>query len=167
MTATLVHREDPTGRELKTMFRGTVYIDFPWTTAKRMHHFPNVEYLECLPTLRGTVSASASLALVDAAPLDGRDIPTYAALYQAALMGECATRGALNQFLRSLDASLQMLCMSSTEQVRRALRPEYVVDVLLAYQVSRRQHSLPPKRKAIMVRAPPHPLRPCSFSFLL
>lgn len=54
MTATLIHRDDPLGIQLARLFRNTIYLDFPWTTAKRLGAFPRVEYLEALPTLQGT-----------------------------------------------------------------------------------------------------------------
>lgn len=53
MTATRCHRTDPQGSELLRLFRECLYVDYPWTRAKQLGHFPRVEYLEFLPTLRG------------------------------------------------------------------------------------------------------------------
>lgn len=149
MTATLVHREDPAGLELKKMFRNAVYINFPWTVAKALGHFPAVEYLECLPTLQG-----------------GRDVPTYTALMSN--LGQ--TTASLHAFLRSLDNSIGMLKLSSTEDVRSLLTPQvrtasmcrrlahtmlapqYVTDILLHYQESRRRCGLAERRKVLVVR---------------
>lgn len=114
MTATLVHREDPAGTQLKAMFRNAVYINFPWTVAKALGHFPPVEYLECLATLQG-----------------GRDIPTYAAL----LSNLGHTTASLHAFLRSLDNSIGTLMLSSTEDVRALLTPQ-VCQVISGYSVA-------------------------------
>jgi hypothetical protein len=86
------------------MFRNAVYINFPWTVAKALGHFPPVEYLECLPTLK-----------------DGRDVPTYTALVAANLGQSTAS---LYAFLRSLDNSIGLLKLSGAEDVRVLLTPE-------------------------------------------
>jgi superfamily II DNA or RNA helicase len=132
MTATLVHRDDPTGRLLKEMFRQEIYIDFPWTTAKALGHFPPVEYLECLPTLR-----------------DGRDISTYAAHLQS--FTQRTTN--LVALLAHLDQSLVSLRMGWSDQVKAVLSPQYVVEVYLQYQEARRQSGLPLKRRTIVFAA--------------
>jgi superfamily II DNA or RNA helicase len=81
MTATLLHRTDPTGDQLRRLFRNVVYVDMPWTLAKQLGFFPSVEYLETLPTLR-----------------EGNDNATYAQLLHP-LQNK---RSTIDQFLAAL-----------------------------------------------------------------
>jgi superfamily II DNA or RNA helicase len=130
MTATLTHRDDPNGDKLKNMFKGVLYIDLPWTVAKSLGCFPKVEYLECLDTLS-----------------DNRDIPTYAQLQKDFLNHH---NNNVSYFLARLDKSLAQLDMATIEQVKKKLTPQYVVDMLLAYCIARRQSGQPPKNKILI-----------------
>ncbi|EES98858.1 Helicase-related protein [Giardia duodenalis ATCC 50581] len=47
LTATLVHRNDPTADRIKHIFNNNVFVDLPWTIAKSLQFFPQVEYYEC------------------------------------------------------------------------------------------------------------------------
>merc|ERR1712228_786788 len=42
MTATLCHRTDVNGKKLKRLFSNILYIDFPWTVAKKLSFFPRI-----------------------------------------------------------------------------------------------------------------------------
>lgn len=122
MTATLLHRDDPQGVELKRLFRGVVYIDFPWGKAKQMGHFPKVSYLEVLPTLRTAAGA----------PCDEK---TYAQV----LRDHMGPEGRLHEsrvraFLRALDGSLSRVGMASVKGVKERLTPRFVVDCIEQYQ---------------------------------
>ncbi len=122
MTATLLHRDDPQGAELKRLFREVVYIDFPWGKAKRMGHFPRVSYLEVLPTL---LTASG-------APCDEK---TYAQV----LRDHAGPDGRLHEsrvraFLRALDGSLSRVGMASAKGVKERLTPRFVADCIEQYQ---------------------------------
>lgn len=46
MTATLTHQTDPKGVRIRQLFGNTVFIDLPWTVAKRLRFFPTVYYYE-------------------------------------------------------------------------------------------------------------------------
>ncbi|EFO65154.1 Helicase-related protein [Giardia lamblia P15] len=46
LTATLVHRDDPTANRIKHIFDNNIFVDLPWTTAKNLQFFPQVEYYE-------------------------------------------------------------------------------------------------------------------------
>ncbi|TNJ28399.1 Helicase-related protein [Giardia muris] len=46
MTATLTHQTDPKGARIRQLFGNTVFIDLPWTVAKRLRFFPTVRYYE-------------------------------------------------------------------------------------------------------------------------
>lgn len=46
LTATLIHRSDPAANKIKQIFGNNVFIDLPWTIAKRLQFFPHVEYYE-------------------------------------------------------------------------------------------------------------------------
>lgn len=46
LTATLVHRDDPTADRIKQIFDNNLFVDLPWTTAKSLQFFPQVEYYE-------------------------------------------------------------------------------------------------------------------------
>ncbi len=48
ITATLRHQTDPTGANLRDLFDGVLYIEFPWTSAKKLGHFPDVSYYEVM-----------------------------------------------------------------------------------------------------------------------
>lgn len=46
LTATLVHRSDPTADRIKRIFGSNIFVDLPWTIAKSLQFFPKVEYYE-------------------------------------------------------------------------------------------------------------------------
>lgn len=110
MTATLQHRSDPSGKKLKSLFENMVYIDFPLTTAKKLGYFPKVDYIESLPTLK-----------------NGRDVPTYSAILREFRQG----RQSLAGFLRRLEKSLEQMSMGSGKDIRKRLKPEFIVDTLV------------------------------------
>ena len=128
MTATLSHRTDVSGDRLKSLFSNIIYIDFPWTTAKQLHFFPAVEYLEALPTLSR-----------------GRDAKTYSQfldefrndLEANSNKSEFRRSRTLNRFLSNLDGSLKRLKIQNDGDIKRTLTPEYIVRKLLQYQTMR------------------------------
>ena len=137
MTATLQHRTDPKGIELKKLFNNAIYIQFPWNIAKQLNYFPDVEYLEAMPTLA-----------------KGRDIATYhqlLTLFQQNLNnlninnnnnnGKSSKRkrsNILNNFLNRLESSIKRYSNSTNSFVlNNLLTPEYVVNILLTYQKQR------------------------------
>ncbi|KAJ4459803.1 hypothetical protein PAPYR_4200 [Paratrimastix pyriformis] len=144
MTATLQRADDPGGTRLRRLFRGTVYVDLPWTVAKSLGHFPPVEYCEMLPTLAG-----------------GRDVPTYGCLVARLRekVGPALRRGApvswsdVNDFLRCLDGSLRQLDMASIEKVHAHLTATAVSAQLLRYQRAREEAHLPPRRRVLVFMA--------------
>jgi len=123
MTATLRHRDDPKGERLKRMFKNQVYICFPWMVAKDLGYFPDVEYLEAIPTLE-----------------NGKDIKTYAQLLQ-----EYKDSKNLDRFLAQLD-------YSSRQAPKWRLIAEKVGRTLIKYQEMREMCNLS-KRKRILVFA--------------
>eukprot|EP00742_Colponemidia_sp_Colp-10_P012330 GILJ01013828.1.p1 GENE.GILJ01013828.1~~GILJ01013828.1.p1 ORF type:complete len:1251 (-),score=234.17 GILJ01013828.1:182-3505(-) len=133
MTATLFHRDDPNGVELRKLFRDVVYIDFPWTIAKSLNHFPRVEYLEALPTLS-----------------NGKDIPTYAQLLNSFADVSSSFHGNMSRFLKQLDSSLTKLAMATSEQVKKVLTPQYVAATFLSFQRTQRSAGLLASQKTII-----------------
>eukprot|EP00743_Colponemidia_sp_Colp-15_P011721 GILK01013150.1.p1 GENE.GILK01013150.1~~GILK01013150.1.p1 ORF type:complete len:1299 (+),score=284.68 GILK01013150.1:44-3940(+) len=133
MTATLFHRDDPNGVELRKLFRDVVYIDFPWTIAKSLNHFPRVEYLEALPTLT-----------------NGKDIPTYAQLLHSFADVSSSFHGNMSRFLKQLDSSLTKLAMATSEQVKKVLSPQYVAATFLSFQRTQRSAGLTASQKTII-----------------
>ncbi|KAL0481206.1 hypothetical protein AKO1_012650 [Acrasis kona] len=128
ITATLTHRHDPSGDGIKAMFSNVLYIDLPWTLAKTLGCFPNVEYLECLDTLTRD-----------------KDVPTYSQLYK-----EFTQHKNVNIFLSRLEKSLSSLGMSSDEQVKSKLTSAYIVQTLLNYCAARVDCGLPQKKKILI-----------------
>eukprot|EP01083_Nonionella_stella_P126031 381270_1 len=122
MTATLSHRTDVSGDKLKALFCNIVYINFPWTMAKQLGFFPEVEYLEALPTLA-----------------HGRDNKTY-----AQYLNEFANRLNLNGFIHNLESSVKRL------KIKNELTPEYIVKTLLQYQTMRLITNQPIKQRILI-----------------
>ncbi|KAG9391587.1 Helicase conserved C-terminal domain [Carpediemonas membranifera] len=73
MTATLRHRTDATGNQLKKLFNGIMYVDFPWTAAKELGHFPEVYYHEVMPMTGGGISVHTYRDLARTSRPQGRD----------------------------------------------------------------------------------------------
>jgi hypothetical protein len=86
ITATLVHHEDPSGIKLKKKFNNVIYVNFPWMTAKKLGHFPNVEYLESIPL-----------------KINNINIPTYSDLKNSFI----EENKSVKYFIRDLDHSLE------------------------------------------------------------
>ncbi|KAG2385466.1 hypothetical protein C9374_003281 [Naegleria lovaniensis] len=134
MTATLVHREDPTGDKLKEKFKGIVYVNLPWRLAKTLGFFPPVEYLEYLPY---TIQSSL-------------DILTYQQIFKEAFDPYNNPKRQLPNFIAKLDKSLHQLGMNTDEQVKKKLTPENITNVLIQFFTQQINAGLQTKRKTII-----------------
>lgn len=148
MTATLYHRTDIDGKQLKSLFANIIYLRFPWIIAKQMNFFPDVEYLEALPTLK-----------------HGRDTPTYAqfliifqkrlhSISESDFNSAAKKKSFLNKFLFNLENSLKNMSMVDDRQMmKRKLSPMYVVQMLMQYQSLRFIHNQSTKHKILIFAA--------------
>jgi superfamily II DNA or RNA helicase len=130
ITATLVHHDDPKGIKLKKKFKNVIYVNFPWMTAKKLGHFPNVEYLESIPLKFNDIS-----------------IPTYSDLKKSFI----EENKSVKYFIRDLDHSLERVKMNTEEQLKNLLTPQYIVNIFLEYQELRLRSNLKKKKKVIIV----------------
>jgi len=135
MTATLIHRDDPTGEKLKDLFSGVVYINLPWSLAKSLGFFPPVEYLEYLPsTIHSTL-----------------DIATYQQIVTESFDKYNNPKRHLPNFILKLEKSLIQLGMNTDEQVKKKLIPENVTTVLFQYFTQQFNAGMEIKKKTIVV----------------
>ena len=129
ITATLIHHNDPTGCKLKKKFKNVIYVNFPWTIAKRLGHFPDVEYIESIPI-----------------EFNGIPIPTYSDIKQSFI----EEKKSVNYFIRDLEMSLEKVKMRNDDDVRKQITPQMIVDTFLEYQKLRVSSGLKKKKKTII-----------------
>ena len=126
MTATMTHRIDPRGSQIRKLFLDTVYIEFDWIKAKKKGFFPEVEYLECLPLLQ-----------------NNQDIPSY-----NQILSEFKERGILTHFLGKLEKSL-VQCKMTDGEVKK-MTADYIVDQILSFQKARVESGLKQREKIVI-----------------
>jgi superfamily II DNA or RNA helicase len=131
MTATLHHRDDPQGTKLKTMFKDTVYIDFPWTVAKKLNYFPPVSYVECVTTNTQV------------------DLETYESI-RVQLEEKKIT---VLQFVTKLERSIKSIGMHTDEQATKRTTAEYVCTTFHSFCKAMKMAKQPSKKKIIIFTA--------------
>eukprot|EP01090_Pellita_catalonica_P002420 TRINITY_DN12001_c0_g1_i1.p1 TRINITY_DN12001_c0_g1~~TRINITY_DN12001_c0_g1_i1.p1 ORF type:complete len:429 (+),score=63.12 TRINITY_DN12001_c0_g1_i1:106-1287(+) len=158
MTATLLHKRDPTGAELKRLFDGNVFVSFDWTKAKACGFFPRVEYIE---VLNDETVSTVSLEEMKTeqfkrdyayAHILDRNVKKY--LSGLTEKGETLGKGnfqrAARRFISRLEACNSRMKMTTAEQVRNVLSAEYVVGKFIAYQKSLLSNGHSKKKRTVM-----------------
>ncbi|KAL0214444.1 hypothetical protein P9112_006628 [Eukaryota sp. TZLM1-RC] len=134
LTATLTHRNDPEGSILKKIFNNVVYAELTWISAKNLNLFPEVEYLEVLPTTFPSRLAYSSI-ISQVTSFD---------------RSRTSTEVILDVVLRKLSHSLKQLSMSTSNSINQIVNPVYISNVVSWFEEFQRFKGFVLREKVII-----------------